>query len=60
MSIFAHRIKEMLQLRPEQVWTVHRAVTRVTLPLLSLFLIPHHSAVTAPPHSAVGARWPTK
>jgi hypothetical protein len=27
MSVFSRRIKEMLQLRPEQVWTMHRAVT---------------------------------
>jgi hypothetical protein len=30
MSVFARSIKEMLQLRPEQVWTVHRAVSRDT------------------------------
>ena len=55
MSVFVLRIKEMLQLRPEQVWPVHRAVTRdtwhVTPPLLSPVLIPHRSAVTAHPHT---------
>ena len=30
MSVFAPRIKEMLQLWPEQVWMVHRAETRNT------------------------------
>jgi hypothetical protein len=30
MSVFARGVKEMLQLRPEQVWTVRHAETRDT------------------------------
>jgi hypothetical protein len=34
MSVFARHIKEMLQLRPEQVWMVHHAITRnITTPV---------------------------
>ena len=34
MSVFARRIEEMLQLRPEQVWTVRRTRTRnITAPV---------------------------
>jgi hypothetical protein len=34
MAVFARRIKEMLQLRPEQVWTVRRTRTRnITAPV---------------------------
>ena len=50
MSVFACRIKQMLRLRPEQVWTVHRAVTRNTTARAPV-LIPHYSVVTAHPHT---------
>jgi hypothetical protein len=36
MSVFAHCIKEMLQLRPEQVWIVQCAVTRNTTAPVSM------------------------
>jgi hypothetical protein len=65
MSVFVRRIKETLQLRPEQVWTVRRAETRNTTAPVSCSLSsslccnrtfthkpPHiHTQTTAHPHT---------
>jgi hypothetical protein len=58
MSVFARRIKQMLQLRPEQAWTLRCVVTRnTTAPFCCS--IPHHiHTQTTHPRLQLGARWP--